>query len=77
MRLMRTTLDLDDDVLAVARSMASHQRVSLGKAVSLLMLKGIGPSAQSTEVRNGLRVISRPAGATPVTLDIINQLREE
>jgi hypothetical protein len=75
--MVRTTLDLEDDLLAIARSMASHQRVSLGKAVSLLMRKGIEPSAQSTEVRNGLRVISRPAGATPVTLDIVNQLREE
>ncbi|PRY57064.1 hypothetical protein BCF74_11769 [Knoellia remsis] len=39
---MRTTLDLDDRVLAAARSIARAQRTSLGKAVSELALKGLG-----------------------------------
>lgn len=35
---MRTTLDLDDRVLAAARAKASAESISLGRAVSLLAL---------------------------------------
>jgi hypothetical protein len=36
---MRTTLEIEDDVLEVAKDMARHQCLSLGKAVSLLIRK--------------------------------------
>jgi hypothetical protein len=74
---MRTTLEIEDDVLEVAKGMAKHQCVSLGKAVSLLMRKAITPSSSSPTVRNGLRVISRQGNTKPVTLDVVNQLRDE
>ncbi|TAM87809.1 MAG: hypothetical protein EPN43_09080 [Jatrophihabitans sp.] len=38
---MRTTLDLDDRVLAAARSQAHEHGVSLGRAVSELALAGL------------------------------------
>ncbi len=34
---MRTTLDIDDDVLAVAKEMASRQHLSAGQVVSRLL----------------------------------------
>lgn len=76
---MRTTLEIEDDVLEVAKDMARHQCLSLGKAVSLLIRKGIqAPRNQGKEtIRNGLRVVTRSAGASPVTLEIVNQLRDE
>lgn len=74
---MRTTLDIEDDMLEVARSLATHQRVSLGKAVSVLIRKGIQPSASKAAVRNGLRVLTRPPDAEPVTLEMVNRLRDE
>lgn len=37
---MRTTLVIDDDVLAVARSIAGERRISLGAAVSELARQG-------------------------------------
>ncbi|CAN5566009.1 hypothetical protein BH23ACT6_BH23ACT6_19870 [soil metagenome] len=47
---MRTTLDLDDRVLAAARSRARATGVTLGQAVSQLALRGYereqGPSAE-------------------------------
>jgi hypothetical protein len=33
---MRTTIDIDDDVLAAARALAGRDGVSIGKALSLL-----------------------------------------
>ena len=76
---MRTTLEIEDDVLAVAKDVARHQCLSLGKAVSLLIRKGIhSPQQQQKEiVRNGLRVVTRSQDAAPVTLEIVNQLRDE
>ena len=38
---MRTTLDLDDTVLAAARSLARSRRISLGDAVSELARRGL------------------------------------
>lgn len=50
---MRTTLDIDDTVLAAARSLAHAERVSVGRAVSLLALRGLrapdpGPSVETS-----------------------------
>lgn len=74
---MRTTLDIEDDVLEVAKSLAKHRRLSLGKAVSDLMRKGVEPPAGRTGTQNGLRVITRGPGSKAVTLDIVNKLRDE
>ena len=43
---MRTTLNVDDDVLAFARAHARHEHISIGEAVSRLVREGI-------RVRNG------------------------
>ncbi len=42
---MRTTLDIDDDVLQVAKSLAKSRGLSLGKALSQLARKGLQPGA--------------------------------
>ena len=75
--MMRTTLDIEDDVLEVAKSLARHQRLSLGKAVSHLIRMGIHPPSQKEDIRNGLRIIARRPDAKVVTLDIVNHLRDE
>jgi hypothetical protein len=74
---VRTTLEIEDDVLEVAKDLARHQCVSLGKAVSQLLRKGIQIPERGQIVRNGLRVVSRPANAFPVTLEKVNQIRDE
>jgi hypothetical protein len=46
---MRTTLDLDEGVLAAARSLARAERLSLGAAVSRLARRGMaaaGPDSR-------------------------------
>ena len=57
--------------------MARHQCLSLGKAVSLLIRKGIQVPQRIEVHRNGLRVVTRSQGASPVTLEIVNQIRDE
>lgn len=53
---MRTTLDIDDDVLRAARALAAQRDISLGAAVSELALRGLRPRTPSTATGFPLRV---------------------
>lgn len=75
---MRTTLAIDDDVLAAARALAEAQDRPLGAVISDLARKALDrPLAQGT--RNGLPLLSRPAGAAlpAVTPDLVAALRDD
>lgn len=43
---MRTTLDLDDDVVTAARELAAGQRRSLGSVISELARRGLTPARE-------------------------------
>jgi hypothetical protein len=73
---MRTTLDLDEDVLGVAKQLAVQKRVSTGKVVSDLMRQALAPK-KAPRMRNGFRLLDRPPGSKPVTMEMINQFRDE
>ena len=73
---MRTTLAIDDDVLAVVRERAARQHQSVGAVLSALAREALRPAARST-IRNGLALLPVQPGATPVTLEAVNQLRDE
>ncbi|MGL5930938.1 MAG: hypothetical protein ACRCY8_18550 [Dermatophilaceae bacterium] len=47
---MRTTVDIDDTVLAAARSLARTGRMSLGAAISELARRGLVAPTASTRV---------------------------
>jgi hypothetical protein len=49
---MRTTLNLDDDALLVAKRYARSERLSLGQAVSSLVRQGIRRSADAAPCSN-------------------------
>ncbi len=75
---MRTTLTIDDDVLAAARHLAVKQQKNLGEVISELARQGLQkPGSRSRRVRNGIPLLNRPATAVPVTLELVNQLRDE
>jgi hypothetical protein len=59
---MRTTLDLDDDVLQAIKELAEHRRSTVGKVASDLVRRALAPRASPT-VRNGVPVLrtGRPA----------------
>ena len=63
---MRTTLTLDDDVLAEAAKRAEILRISLGKAVSDLARRGLRLAPPVREV-NGLVVFDPPKGSPKIT----------
>lgn len=74
---MRTTLAIDDDVLAAAKGLASAQRKSVGEVISALARQALQPRAACGTTRNGVPLLPLRAGATPVTLELVNRLRDE
>lgn len=61
---MRTTLALDDDVLAAARAMARTSRRSLGSVVSDLARRGLRPAPLAPgDDRSGLPLFAVPDDA--------------
>jgi len=74
---MRTTVDIDDDVLAVARARAEREHVSIGRVLSQLARAALQPTTATPAERNGLPVLPNARSARPVTLELINQLRDE
>ena len=73
---MRTTLDIDDDLLIAARELAARQRRSCGEVVSMLLRKSLAPEL-STNQRNGISLFPRQPDAGVVTLEHVNALRDE
>lgn len=73
---MRTTIQLDDDVLAAARALAEREGRTLGEVVSELARKGLAPTA-APQFRNGIRLMPVRADAKPTSLAEINALRDE
>ena len=73
---MRTTIAIDDDVLAAAKGLAARQHKSIGTVISALVRQALRPTARN-EVRNGIMLLPVRADSVPVTLALVNQLRDE
>ncbi|MBS4095339.1 MAG: hypothetical protein KGZ83_00700 [Sulfuricella sp.] len=79
---MRTTIDIEDDILAVAKEMARLQHVSAGQIVSRLMREALTGRQQADQTGNAaMRQVGGfrpfPARGALVTNDQINDLRDQ
>ena len=72
---MRTTLDLDEDVVRAARELATDTRRSLGSVISELARRGLTPAQVETD--GDLPVIRVPAGTPPITPEMVRRGIEE
>ena len=73
---MRTTLDIDEDVLAAARELANRTGTSMGKVLSELARRSL-TQGSDVKTRNGVPLFPRQADGTVVTMEMVNQLRDE
>jgi hypothetical protein len=74
---VRTTLDIDDDILQAAKELAESRRSTAGKVLSDLARKGLAP-ARTPRVRNGVPLLPRrAAGAPRPTMKQVNTLRDD
>ena len=75
---MRTTLAIDDDGLAAARHLAARQRRTVGEVITSLARRGPSRDGRASRAdRNGIPLLPSGKGAQPVTLELVNQLRDE
>lgn len=75
---MRTTLDLDDRVLASARTLAQERGISLGSAVSELALRGLRPMTAPPSVHTSpFPTFPDIADADPVTPEMVRDALDE
>ncbi len=63
---MRTTLDIDDDVLQAAKELGLARKKTTGKVLSDLARKSLEPKT-SHKMRNGVPVIPHRPGAPLIT----------
>jgi hypothetical protein len=72
---MRTTIDLDEDLLLIAKQLAEQQRTTMGRVVSKLVRKALEPG-ETPKVRNGVPLFTPVAGTVKPSLSLINRLRD-
>jgi len=74
---MRTTLDIEDDILQAVRELAANRRTTAGKVLSDLARQALETRRPAT-VRNGVPLLpKRPRGAPKPTMELVNRLRDE
>ena len=74
---MRTTIDIDEDVLQAAKEIAGLHRKTAGQVVSELLRKALHPAPSDLRVRNGVPLLARRQGAPVLTMELVNQLRDD
>jgi metal-responsive CopG/Arc/MetJ family transcriptional regulator len=73
---MRTTINLDDDVLREVKEYADSRSVALGKAVSELVRRGLNTPVE-TKIVNGFHVVVLPTGSPRVEENHVKRLLED
>jgi hypothetical protein len=75
---MRTTLDIDDDILVAAKALARSQNLSAGQLVSRLLRQVL--TGQTVEIKSDALAVAgfRPftAGKAITTNELVNRLRD-
>ena len=73
---MRTTIALDDDLIPQLKSYAQHRHLSVAKAVSELVRKGLAAPLHTLEV-HGFHVVVLPPDSPKVTREHVRELEDE
>jgi hypothetical protein len=73
---MRTTLNLDDDVLELLKDYAENRSVALGKAASELVRRGLEAPVQ-TRMVNGFHAVVLPGNSPKIASEKVKQLLED
>jgi hypothetical protein len=72
----RTTVQLEDEAITLAKAYAARHRITLGEALSTLVKQGAARPVVTVE-KNGLRVLRLDRQSPRVTAAAINRLLDE
>ena len=73
---MRTTIDIEDDVLLAAKELARQRGKTLGQVLSALVREAL-TRKPPVSTKHGLPLFPVQPDAGVVTLEFVNQLRDE
>jgi hypothetical protein len=73
---VRTTLEIDDDLVQVARQLAQQRRTTMGHVISELARKAMEPG-NAPRKRNGVLLFDPKPGAKKPSMALVNRLRDE
>ena len=74
---MRTTVDLDDELLRTAKAISEANHQTLSRVISDLAWKGLRPELPAYRKRNGFPVLRSSPSAQPVTIEHVNEMAAE
>jgi hypothetical protein len=74
---MRTTVDIDDDVMSATRHIAARRRTSIGAVLSELARTGLNGAMDQPRGDDGFPGLPKRGLSQPITMEFVNQLREE
>jgi len=75
--IVRTTLDIDEDVLEAAKELAARRGTTAGRVLSELARSALAPRARAARRRNGVPILPTRKRSGLVTPEIVNRLRDE
>lgn len=74
---MRTTLDIDEDVLETAKAIASRRSTTAGRVISDLVRSALAPRDHLARKRNGVPLLPGRKNGSLVTPALVNRFRDE
>jgi hypothetical protein len=74
---MRTTINIDDDVLAAARALADQEGRALGTVVSELIRRGLEPRTTYRVDEGAFPTFEVSDAAPPISLDTVRRALED
>jgi hypothetical protein len=74
---VRTTLDIDDELLLTVKQIAEQRKTTAGSVVSALLRESLQPKPFELEYRNGVPTLPRRPNGPVVTAELVNRLLNE
>jgi hypothetical protein len=74
---MRTTLDIDEDVLNAAKELAAMRKTTAGRVLSDLARRGLRRSGERSRMRNGVPLLPPREDSRPVSSEDVERLLDE
>jgi hypothetical protein len=74
---MRTTLEIEDEILLTVKEIALQRKMTAGSVVSSLLREALQPKSFKPEYRNGVPLLPHRPNGPVVTTELVNRLRDE
>jgi hypothetical protein len=74
---MRTTLEIEDEILLTVKQIARQRKTTAGSVVSSLLRESLQPKSFAIEYRDGVPVLPRRPNGPVIATELINRLLNE